>query len=971
VGLFDEKSETPSNRDGGRMGSGKDTLFDWLVRKAEADLGLAEAFAAGETQRVDQIKHLEITLVGQIAELQHQILESRDAELNDLKSEISVYSDRMTRIEGAKAPGDATKEFVHDELGVLRAQLSGRQTDLETRYSGFEKLEESFGAQIRALEDKIREELGGVRAAQGELRHLKSEAQSLTERVGQTESTAWQIRTFAARNAQQLEHTAENLKGEIAALKAVFAELNEQQCNLRRPESLLNEITQSLGAKIEEILSRLAQDHHAQLGRDAQLGQLDSGLAMLAERMTQTESLSRETHARAGGEVSPASDFREKIATELAALYVKLSEAQMRQRAIEDLEASLRAKLEEWQHQAAQKIMLLESHDAEHEKSARELGASLGAKLAEQEERTGEKLRALASGPEGLARLKPEIQTLTQRIGQIESVAQRVQSQADADAKRTGQLEEGFKSAITALKAELAELNDQQRALRPPEAQMSEIEHKLGVKIDELQRQLAVEREGFDHWGKGLRESFSAELSAMQVRLSERQSQIEYRHSRLERLEETVKASIQELEAQLKEKLQSQDYDREQWGQLRSEFGALGERTSQLESQGRQAEGRATATHQHVEQRLADLCGEFSAFKASFDQRPASSSESLIRGLEETLGANLSQLEEQVSQKFSLYDSRDSERVQQTEQALNRLKAELGTFRADFVQQQSGLPSAESLSYSIRESLRIKIHELDQQLAERFTLIDSRDAERARQADETLEALHSEIAVLRGEITALKLGLNERPEVTADAALRGVEESFGAKIQDSQHQVADKLVLLDKRDAERSQKAEQIIAGFTTEMAKLKTDLLQRPAVMTSSDPALRCLEENLSAKINELNQQVTQKFSVFESRDAELKELKDRSQSVIQRVAQLSAAIQGAQNSGPVTVQFVPAPPEASAAPAPEANAKSENPAETQAPSEKEQLVKLQERMSTEIERVRAELKERSGRWKVRRSAS
>ena len=181
----------------------------------------------------------------------------------------------------------------------------------------------------------------------------------------------------------------------------------------------------------------------------------------------------------------------------------------------------------------------------------------------------------------------------------------------------------------------------------------------------------------------------------------------------------------------------------------------------------------------------------------------------------------------------------------------------------------------------------------------RFTLIDSRDAERARQADETREALHSEIAVLRGEITALKSGLNERPEVTADTALRRLEESFGAKIQDSQQQVADKLVLLDKRDAERSQKAEQIIAGFATEMANLKTDLLQRPALMTSSDPALRCLEENLSAKINELSQQVTQKFSVFESRDAELKELKDRSQSVIQRVAQLSAAIQGSSKLG------------------------------------------------------------------------
>jgi hypothetical protein len=45
--------------------------------------------------------------------------------------------------------------------------------------------------------------------------------------------------------------------------------------------------------------------------------------------------------------------------------------------------------------------------------------------------------------------------------------------------------------------------------------------------------------------------------------------------------------------------------------------------------------------------------------------------------------------------------------------------------------------------------------------------------------------------------------------------------------------------------------------------------------------------------------------------------------------------------------------------------------PRETQASVEKEQLIKLQERMSSEIERVRAQLKEKSGRWKVRKSGS
>jgi hypothetical protein len=72
------------------------------------------------------------------------------------------------------------------------------------------------------------------------------------------------------------------------------------------------------------------------------------------------------------------------------------------------------------------------------------------------------------------------------------------------------------------------------------------------------------------------------------------------------------------------------------------------------------------------------------------------------------------------------------------------------------------------------------------------------------------------------------------------------------------------------------------------------------------------------------------------------------------------------------VALQAGSASPEASAVQAPEANAEGDKRAKlTHTPSEKEQLVNLQDRMSSEIERVRAVLKERSGRWKVRQTSS
>jgi DNA repair exonuclease SbcCD ATPase subunit len=959
VGLFDETNEIPSARDRQRLANCENTLFDWLIRKAEADLELAQAFAASETQRADQIKRLEATLVGQISVLQHQVVESREAELSDLKSEIFACADRVARIESAKASGEATREFVHNELGNLRSQLSDRQTELEFRHSGFERVGETLSAQIQALEEKIHEKLEDLRATRGELHRFQSETQSLTELIGQTQSAASQARTLAARNAEQFEQTADDLKRDLAALKA---DLDEQKRNASLPKSLLKDVAESLGAKLEETQNRLAEEHEAQLGHDARLGQFDSGLVALAGRITQSETQVLKTQESLQREARAAADFRNEIENQLAALRRTLNEAQARESAVQEIGVSLRANVEEWQHQAAQKLMLLESRDAGRAKSVNELEESLGSRLAELESCTGEKLCALASGHEELLRLKPEIQSLAQRVIHAETATQRAQIQANTDAMRVEQLEKSFKSEIVAIKAELSE---QQRALRPPDEQMREIEAKLDAKIDELQRQLAIEREGLGHWEKGLRESFSSELSAMQARLSERQSQIEHRYARLDRLEDSVAASIHGLEDQLKEELHLQDHGHEQLAKFRSEFDALSERTSQLESQAHQAQITAAANRQMVEEATANFKAEMAALKACLDARPAAPAADMVSDIRERLGAKLHQLEEQMARKFSRYDSRDLERTQQAEETFNALKNELGDFKAIFNQQQSSIPSVDALSRVIDESLHAKIYDLDQKLAERLSIIDHRDADRAQLAQETIESL-------RSEISALKSSTSDRPTASWQLALQALEESLAAKVQELQQHVEQKLVLRDKRDAERTHQAQQVITGLQTEMTRLKADLSERPTAVSMFDPALSALEYNLSAKIHELSQHVAQKFTALDNRDAELKELKDRSQSLVQRVTQLSAVVQSAQTLETTAVQPMTTPPAPGAAqasgPGPLAG---ESPVRAQAASEKEQLIRLQERMSSEIERVRVELKERSGRWKVRKSAS
>jgi chromosome segregation ATPase len=950
VGLFDETSETPSSREGRRVVASRDTLFDWLVRRAEADLGVAQALATGETQRADQIKRLETTLIGQISRLQHQIIESREAEVNDLKSEILACADRIALFERTHDTGDAVKQVIQ-ELGDLRSQLNARQTELECRYLNLDRLGESLGGHIRSLEEDLRAKLDDIRTAQGEMRHFQSETQSLAERVAHAESATWQARTLAVRNAQQLEQNNESLRNEIAPLKVFFAELSNNQRNL----PLYDKLLEGIGTKIEELHEWLAQTQNTQAERDIRLERLDAGLAMLTGRVSKAESVSHQTQALIQAGIDSASEFRDKTGRELAALHSQLNDSTADQR-LEDIQLSLRAKMEEWQHQSVQRLMLLESRDSEWEKTARELAMSLSVKLAEHEAHTDDRLRLLANDRQELSCFGPEIQKLAKRMADAESATLGAQALAEASGKRTSLLEEGLQKDIAALNAEVDRLAGQQHAFHLTEDELSALERRLTSKVEELQRQLAIEREGFDHWGKGLHQSFGAELSAIQARLSERQSQIEHRYARLEHEQETVNTALNSVETQLKENLQPCAHHQQEWSKLQSDLDTLGVRAKQLEERTRQVEDRAAALTCNSEQNTTDLQRQISALE---------NADSIIHGLQKTLSGRLLDLQQTFMAQLTQCDNRNAERARQSDEILNALQANLAGITAALEEKQSARPSIDALSRAIEDPLSTKIHDLDQQLAARFSEIERRETERAHHTDKSFETLQS-------ELTAIKNEVNQRMALPAEASMRSLEQGVGAKVQDFQQHVTQQLLLHEKRDTGRIEQIEHLLAGFKIEIETISEELIRRPTAMSPADPVLRGFEENLTTKIDELRQQMSQKFSEFGAWESDFKELKDRSQALIHRVTQLSAAIQAPPNTEGWALQPMAPLPPASQPPRPTGAIESHsNTAEMQAGTEKEQLIKLQERMSSEIERVRAELKERSGRWKVRKSAS
>ena len=825
--MFDQTDDLLAKRDDQMLGESRDNLFERLVIRAEADLKVAQALAARESQRADQIKRLETTLIGHINRLQQQILESREAEIKDLRSEIFVCAERITQFEGSHSTAAVRKEMAQ-ELGDFRLRLTERQVELENHHSGLARLGESLNAHLSALEDELHDKLDGIRTAQAEIGHFKLATQSLWERVAHAESSSWRGRALALHNVQQLEQTSKSLRSEMSALNALIIELNEKQAERRSPDPSLQEMTRNFAAKIEEFEHCLQQEQRIQMVRDSRLGELDRGLGLLAERVTKTESLAHESHAAAAAEFNSAAEFRQAIGQELAALEAKLNDLSNPMAVDKLVEWGARA--EEWQRQAEQKFMLLDSRDLEQERNARELAANLAAKHLEQEARTDEKLQALTSNHEELACLRAEIESLAARIAVGESAAQRVETRTDSAAMQTEHLEDRLKRALGALSSEVAQLAEHQQALSLAQVERRENQTKFATDLLEIQRQMAREQGAFEHWGKGLREALGAELSSTGAQLSDRQSALEQGYARLERSQETFKANLDALADQLKEKPAPEPQDHELWDKIHSQLGALGERMSELEARVRKADDRVNLISRDSEHHIAALRGDLSALAASFDQRPLPPYQSIIDNVADKLGARLQELENQFTSRFSLYE---------------------------------------------------------------------------------------------------------------------------------------------KREGERDQQAEQIIATFKSEITALGDKLRQQPSAIVPDDAALGSLAERLTAKIEELRRQTAEQFNALASRAGEAQALPQRSEPSLERLAHLSTAPESSDKIAIFSGQPGTKAADLSAHPAAAAKGAGDSAAEVHRRSEQEQLIKLEERMSSEIARVRAQLKERSGRWKVRQSAS
>ena len=584
--MADEKTDQPLGGQIAGAANGKDVLYGWLVGRAAADLGLAQAIAASEAQRAEQMRRLEEALMGQMRELQSsQTIASAGSdsgEVGRLKEQVSQFCERQNFLEAQQLTS-----------GQLEAQLAAKLHQLESQ------LTQTPAAPI----------------ASQEITGLRQEVAALAERLAQSESA-----TRAATPADHRmieEQIAVAVREQSAALQSqVLGQLQQQSASVG-----------DFTARAHSWQNKLDELHQDIQGKSGLL----SGLA---ERVNQMELAARQ----------PAPVEQALAPEQIAALVGQLCDQQQQQSSsrFKALEDALKNQLDGLQLEVREKAALVRLRDgqlddlraqlaglaqrldqvavaapaeaqavereAERLQWQREFDERLTLRLRELGDEIRGKLQGVTSAKVDQEQFRGETSALTTRIAQLEQANQNLAAGAVSEAREAQQAALALRAEVAGLKSALL---DQQRA-QPSDAALRNIEETLRGQIVDLRQQLVhnqrggQEREGTFNQLRGdlqmlmqrqvqaetlakqthalvtqetaqLRGGLKADLVSIEAQLNERRG----RDAALQSMEDTLHLRMRELHSQLAQNMLAQDQRDSEFRELKAQLQTVAQQVSQ------------------------------------------------------------------------------------------------------------------------------------------------------------------------------------------------------------------------------------------------------------------------------------------------------------------------------------------------------------------------------------------------------
>ena len=497
--MGDEKNDQPFGGQIPGAANGKDVLYGWLVGRAAADLGLAQAIAASEAQRAEQIRRLEEALLGQMRELQNSQTApgspTDSAEVERLKDQVQQFSDRQNFLEAQQLTS-----------GQLEAQLAAKLRELETQID-------------QPASTLVSQEVSAIRAQMAEL----------AERVARAEASS--IRQSGAEDSRQMrEQIATAVREQSEALKAqLFEQLQPQTAVTAEFKALES----GLQSKLDSLQQEMREKAALLRLRDSELSDVRLQLAALAQRLDQAALTPPPEANNAEREAERASwqrDFDERLTIRLRelgdeirgklqgvtsakvdhelfrgetlALTARIAQLEQANQtlttgAATEAREAYQATVALRSEMAGLKSALLEQQQGQpNDIMMRNVEEMLRGQIQEVRQQIAQNQRGGQDWESQFIELRGDIHTLVQRQAQAENLIKQTHALVTQE---TAQIRGGLKAELVSIEAQLNE-----RRVR--DAALQSMEDTLNMRMRELHSQLAQGMLAFDQRDGEIRE---------------------------------------------------------------------------------------------------------------------------------------------------------------------------------------------------------------------------------------------------------------------------------------------------------------------------------------------------------------------------------------------------------------------------------------------------------------------------------
>jgi chromosome segregation ATPase len=444
------------------------------------------------------------------------------------------------------------------------------------------------------------------------------------------------------------------------------------------------------------------------------------------------------------------------------------------------------------------------------------------------------------------------------------------------------------------------------------------------------------------------RERFQAELTALQEELKQKELALETHQALSHQVDQKLQAEIEELRAQLVASQRLQEARTTELDAARSDTKALRERILQLESTVKPAP--STAQIEVARDREA-LQTELAALNRELERKESALQvlQNSVKEVEDKLRSQIQDLRTQLDARAEILAERENElqnartetanlcqhiqeleltnleakaNVSEATRAREILQAELVSLRTAFEQKDLSLQKSHAAARELEEHLAAQLRDLQNQLAEKQGLLETRSQE--------ISELTARTNDLQEQITCLEL-TNRQTVKEAQAAARALEDGLQARFREIEAAVSEKAQLLQDRTAElESAQSEtallreriehlELTAAQTeesknethrrsealqNELSDLRRALEQKDASLAQQEAEFRESSDRLNVQLSALQSQLAEERGLVENQQHELQSARFEITALKDRVHELESAKTAAETTAAVDIE-------------------------------------------------------------------